>query len=389
MPFQPPSIMAACMILLAAPKLAACMPTNDATHVLRQADEDPMPIQQINLEPEPSPTPQAQTPPVVTPSGSTTPVIVPETGPYYAVQGCYEEPKKGRALDHVATDPAMTVELCGEIAASYAYFGLQYGSECWYGNTLRKGSHQVDDDACSMPCAGDPSQTCGNGRKLNLWRRSDAYIPVDKEKIGEYDLQGCYVDTLNPRALRRVLGDDNMTPDMCVEFCAGSTYMGLEYGRECWCDDVLDITSFKATLDDCQMPCAGDLSAMCGSPNRMDLYKLNSPAPPDADYYTMGCYYDIGAHHRALPELYADDNMTPQLCAGFAARRGFKHFGVEYGRECWAGPQIDPAAFPTDGCDMPCAGNDEVMCGGRTRFNLYTYDANDVVQQSETYSEEK
>lgn len=79
------------------------------------------------------------------------------------------------------------------------------------------------------------------------------------------------------------------------------------------------------------MPCAGDLSSMCGGPNRMDLYKLNSPAPADAPYYAMGCWVDKGAVHRALPELYADDNMSWDMCAGFAARRGFKHFGVEYG----------------------------------------------------------
>ena len=67
--------------------------------------------------------------------------------------------------------------------------------------------------------------------RLNLWRRTDAHIPVDQPQIGDYHLQGCYVDTLNPRALRRVLGDDGMTPQMCMEFCGGSTYMGLEYGK--------------------------------------------------------------------------------------------------------------------------------------------------------------
>lgn len=102
-------------------------------------------------------------------------------------------------------------------------------------------------------------------------------------------------------------------------------------GRECWCDDILDMTSFKSILDECQMPCAGDLTSVCGSPNRMDLYKLNSPPAVDAPYYSMGCWVDKGAVHRALPELYADDNMSWDMCAGFAARRGFKHFGVEYG----------------------------------------------------------
>lgn len=151
----------------------------------------------------------------------------------------------------------------------------------------------------------------------------------------------------------------------------------LLLGRECWCDNTLDTTSFKAPLSNCQMPCAKDLSSMCGSPNRMDLYKLNSPAPADAPYYNIGCYADKGAVHRALPELYADDDMTWEMCAGFAARRGFKHFGVEFGRECWAGHQIDSLAYPADGCTFSCSGNDAENCGGRERLQLFTFDESD------------
>lgn len=236
MPFQPPSIMAACMILLAAPKLAASMPANDHSLSLsvRQVDE-PEPITvdpEGDNEPVPTQpnTPQPVTPQIPTP-GDMTPVVPPELETDYAFQGCYAEPKKGRALQHVWVDQDMTPELCAAHAVEYAYYGVEYGIECWYGNTLRKGATQRDDNECRKPCPGDPTQTCGDGMRLNLWRRTDASIPLDQPKVGNYDLQGCYVDTLNPRALRRVLGDDAMTPEMCSQFCAGSTYMGLEYGE--------------------------------------------------------------------------------------------------------------------------------------------------------------
>jgi hypothetical protein len=100
-----------------------------------------------------------------------------------------------------------------------------------YGNTLRKGSSQRDDAECQKPCAGDSTQTCGDGMRLNLWRRTDAHIPLDQPNIGDYILQGCYVDLVSQRALPRVLGDDSMTPQKCSAFCAGSAYMGLEYGK--------------------------------------------------------------------------------------------------------------------------------------------------------------
>lgn len=233
MPFQPPSIMAACMILLAAPKLAASLPTDDHSLSLSLSarQDEPVILEYDDDEPEPVPTPQAPTPRIPTP-GSQTPIDAPEPGVYYAEQGCYAEPKKGRALANVwIDDQGMTPDLCAAHAADYAYYGVEYGVECWYGNTLRKGSLQRPDDECTKPCAGDSGQTCGGGMRLNLWRRTDAHVPVDQPTVGAYDLQGCYVDTLNPRALRRVLGDDGMTPQMCSEFCAGSTYMGLEYGE--------------------------------------------------------------------------------------------------------------------------------------------------------------
>lgn len=237
MPFQPPSIMAACMILLAAPKLAASLPTDDYSLSLSaRQDESGEPVivefqdPEGDEDPEPVPTPQPQTPLIPTP-GSQTPIEAPDPDVYYASQGCYAEPKKGRALANVWIDQGMTPDLCAAHAADYAYFGVEYGVECWYGNTLRKGSLQRPDEECTKPCAGDSEQTCGGGMRLNLWRRTDAHVPLDQPTVGAYDLQGCYVDTLNPRALRRVLGDDGMTPQMCSEFCAGSTYMGLEYGE--------------------------------------------------------------------------------------------------------------------------------------------------------------
>lgn len=93
MPFQPPSIMAACMILLAAPRLAAAYPSpadsdlalgirhdgsleqrDGAAHVVREDDE----LEPVPTEPMPTPVP--------TP-GSTTPVFEEEPEPYFAFQG--------------------------------------------------------------------------------------------------------------------------------------------------------------------------------------------------------------------------------------------------------------------------------------------------------------
>lgn len=125
--------MAACMILLAAPKLAASMPTDDLRSLALRQEDEPVPAIIVEDDEEvPVPTPQAPTPQPGTPSGSVTPVVPAEPEVYYAVQGCYAEPKKGRALDHVWVHQSMTPELCAAHAVDYAYYGIEYGVECWY-----------------------------------------------------------------------------------------------------------------------------------------------------------------------------------------------------------------------------------------------------------------
>jgi hypothetical protein len=145
MPFQPPSIMAACMILLAAPKLAAAMPKSDFSLAGRDDDgteavsifqANPQEVQQPITDPDELDHSPVVTPQPITPSGQSTPVPVTPIEPavFYAGQGCYSEPKRGgRALEHVWEDNAMTQELCSDHAVSggFAYFGLEYGKECW------------------------------------------------------------------------------------------------------------------------------------------------------------------------------------------------------------------------------------------------------------------
>lgn len=49
----------------------------------------------------------------------------------------YLEPTKGRALDHRVTDSAMTLELCASLSGGSVYYGVEYGTECWYAHLLR------------------------------------------------------------------------------------------------------------------------------------------------------------------------------------------------------------------------------------------------------------
>ena len=72
----------------------------------------------------------------------------------YNFLGCYTEPPTGRALTLLTGSDTMNVITCLGICSSYEYAGLEYGRECWCGNTLAGGSALTDISQCRMTCKG-------------------------------------------------------------------------------------------------------------------------------------------------------------------------------------------------------------------------------------------
>ena len=55
-----------------------------------------------------------------------------------------------------------------------------------------------------------------------------------------------------------------MTVEQCFAFCGTSSFAGLEYGRECWCSNVLNTYAEKLTDANCSLTCRGDKTEVCG-----------------------------------------------------------------------------------------------------------------------------
>ncbi|KAJ9123152.1 hypothetical protein QFC22_001345 [Naganishia vaughanmartiniae] len=79
----------------------------------------------------------------------------------------------GRVLgDYYVAQGDMTIDLCLDICEGkgYKYAGLEYGEECMCGNTLKTGvTYDNNDWSCNMPCAGDASELCGSGWRLDVY----------------------------------------------------------------------------------------------------------------------------------------------------------------------------------------------------------------------------
>ena len=312
------------------------------------------------------------------------------TLPGYKYQGCYNEPADGsRALSASSTaSNSMTVESCASFCGSTEYFGVEYGRECYCGDSIPSTSTLQPPTDCSFTCSGNSLEYCGAGGMLNIYQNL-GYEAVSNPAPSAYSYQGCYNEPADgSRALSASsTASDTMTVESCASFCGDTEYFGVEYGRECYCGDSIPTTSTLQPPTDCSFTCSGNSLEYCGAGGMLNIYQnLGYEAvsnPTIAGYTYHGCYNEPADGSRALSaSSTASNSMTVELCASFCD--GANYFGVEYGRECYCGPSIPAASTlqsATD-CSFTCAGNSLEYCGAGRLLNIY--ENNNVIPKRRT-----
>ncbi|KAG4027391.1 hypothetical protein MFRU_030g00270 [Monilinia fructicola] len=97
-----------------------------------------------------------------------------------------------------------------------------------------------------------------------------------------YTYFGCYNETSNTNrtgGLRALNGGVNealdvMTVPLCMAFCKsnGYAYAGIEYTRECYCAQYLSALAAKVADSNCDLPCKGNSSQICGGSWTLSVY---------------------------------------------------------------------------------------------------------------------
>ncbi|KAB8301302.1 hypothetical protein EYC80_003183 [Monilinia laxa] len=103
---------------------------------------------------------------------------------------------------------------------------------------------------------------------------STTTVPAIVPSASSYTYFGCYNETSNTNrtgGLRALNGGVNealdiMTMPLCMAFCKsnGYAYAGIEYTRECYCAQYLSALSAKVDDSNCDLPCKGNASQICG-----------------------------------------------------------------------------------------------------------------------------
>lgn len=182
---------------------------------------------------------------------------------------CMQE-VSGRAFTKkslVADD--MTIQKCLSFCGDSKYAGLEYGTECYCADVLSNGASLTSTSGqCTTPCGGAKSATCGGPNAVQVYTNANKATPV-----GATNTQ-CFQE-VDGRLLRGAsIASDNMTTETCTSFCKsqGFTIAGLEYGRECYCDNTYFSTPLQS--GQCNMNCAGNAKENCGGPNALNIFTL-------------------------------------------------------------------------------------------------------------------
>ncbi|KAL2063424.1 hypothetical protein VTL71DRAFT_5229 [Oculimacula yallundae] len=311
--------------------------------------------------------------------------------PGYKSEGCYTEATNKRALSSTAYfDDFMTLDKCAAACSSFNWFGVEYGRECYCGDSPNPGSVPAPATECSFKCPGNGEQTCGAGNRLSMYSKTSIPLPTVPSTI--YSSEGCYTEATTGRALAdKRYDDDTMTIEKCATTCTGFEFFGLEYYQECYCGNSLSAGSVPAPSTECRFSCLGDPSQTCGGNSRLNVYKFGPattatpapsltsttpvPVPTGPTYVSDGCYTEATTGRALSLSNYYDDKLTVQKCAAVCS--GYTLFGVEYGRECYCGNKLNAGSIsaPASECSIACKGDATQTCGGSKRLNLYHHAA--------------
>ncbi|KAJ6503002.1 hypothetical protein DFH09DRAFT_899896, partial [Mycena vulgaris] len=170
----------------------------------------------------------------------------------------------------------MFIEACTSFcgARNLAYAGVEYARECCSGAPANARE-------CSMPCAGDAAQVCGGGNRLQVYmyyrppRASTASSVGDAERwtfVGCYKLVDLCARFRDGATARTLPNGTHIAGGMSAEKCTSTCQaMGL----------LLAGTDLGAALQagDCDMPCTGNSSQLCGGGNRLTVFRDQPPEP--------------------------------------------------------------------------------------------------------------
>ncbi len=178
--------------------------------------------------------------------------------------GCYADEATRDLTDEAVSGGSMSVETCLSDCskAGYAYAGVQYGKQCFCGDSYGKYGTATD---CNMTCSGNSTETCGGSYANSVYKIAATTTPPPSTAS-----LGCYKDE-SSRDLSDQTSLSPVSVETCVSTCKsdGYAYAGVQYGSQCFCGNSY---GKYGTATDCNKACNGNSSETCGGSYANNIY---------------------------------------------------------------------------------------------------------------------
>ncbi|PVH70063.1 WSC-domain-containing protein [Cadophora sp. DSE1049] len=156
----------------------------------------------------------------------------------------------------------MTAKACLDGCASlgFSLAGLEWGRECFCGNTIIGDNRPVAEERCNSACTGNKSQNCGGPAALNIYIRENFQMKIVVHTFPNARYRDSATNRIFPDRANPDIDRNTMTVEKCIDNCADQSYTsaGLEFGGECYCGNVTYPIGTVAPSSECNMACLGD-----------------------------------------------------------------------------------------------------------------------------------
>ncbi|KAK0100032.1 hypothetical protein ONS95_013153 [Cadophora gregata] len=309
---------------------------------------------------------------------------------------------------------SMTLDLCASTCVDYRFFGVEYGSECFCGDTLAAISTNATDGRCNYPCPGNAAETCGGLSGLTLYTKDSVSLVSGTSSVVSFSsslstLAASSSSTALP-SISPSSGLSSLSSSLQPSSSSSSTVVPLTTSRSSSSVPATSLpsSSVLSTISSTSsssllmtstssssssqsissstqstssssrsssVPTSSSSSSTRPSSTLVSTTGSSTPsatASPDTWNY-LGCMNDTTTA-RAISgaTLTNTTAMTVGMCKDFCESKNYPLAGLENLGICFCGLAVkNGGSLGQIGCTSACPGDKSQFCGGSKRLNVY------------------
>ena len=299
--------------------------------------------------------------------------------------GCGVDDYYNRLLTGASQDvPTMTVETCVDFCSGkgFSIAGLEYGSQCFCGNTIPASASPVPGivGACNMACAGNGKEKCGDRSRLSLYQKCGG--TCKNSGFGSTPMP----DAPPPGSGLTVEAPVSDSPDAGMDspMPSSSTPSQSTPSPSTPSSSTSAVESTGTTMVRPQNPIATASSPVAAAPAETPSSVTTSPdsSSDQASNVTLpsgwkaaGCYLDA-LNPRSLNGIkfaWWGELITSSGCSKYCDEQGYSFAGTENSGQCFCGNElVQSKLMAATDCKMTCRGDAGEICGGPARLSVFT-----------------